>query len=52
MHLETNILPLPKAVRVVRRIAMGHEHLLALVEMDGVISHPEAMFGMGSNVHG
>jgi len=52
MHLETNILTMPKSVRMVKRIAIGHEHLVALVELDGVLSHPEAIFGMGSNLHG
>ena len=52
MHLETNILTMPKSVRMVKKIAIGHEHLVALVELDGVLSHPEAIFGMGSNLHG
>jgi hypothetical protein len=52
VNLETNILSMPSNVQVVKRISMGHEHLIALVELNGIISPPEAMFGMGSNVHG
>lgn len=52
MQLESNIVKMPSNVHVVRRIALGHEHLVALVELKGLVSHPEAMFGMGSNLYG
>lgn len=43
---------MPKSVKIVKKISLGHEHLVALVEMEGFLSHPEAIWGMGSNLHG
>lgn len=49
--LETNLFKVPESVRVVKKIALGHEHMIALVECEQ-FSQTYTCYGMGNNIWG